>query len=496
MNETEWNELPVSPPEGEKHILLRQQAPFFLLLAAGLGAVYALLFCRADYRGLNTLIYHAVWCVVMQLALRRLGVESRKSNSVWFVSVLLLSLTVCWTANDFVQAVSRAGILLCQIFLLLGAFADMRDWHFGKAAASVMRLGWYTLGRCLEPFRHLHAMRSHARDGSGKYILIGLAAAIPLAVIVLSLLSSADIVFDGFLRRLFDWDLPDFFETFFRALGLFLLASLAFYGALCAQTDRPESAEQKGVKKANTLVAITFTAVLAIIYALFCGIQIAVFFGGNVSALPDGYTYAEYAREGFFELLVVSGINLLLVIVSQRRFAMSRALRILLTFISACTYLMIVCSAQRMLLYVSVYGFTFLRLLVLWFLAVLAILMGGTLWTVYHPGFRLFTFSVGVCLAMWLLFAFARPDRIAARYNFERFGPTDAAASCAVYELSLDAVPVMTGYEYDGESSYFAEEWNGYLTQYVPREYKERGLRCFNISVWLADRAAEEYTNG
>ena len=53
---------------------------------------------------------------------------------------------------------------------------------------------------------------------------------------------------------------------------------------------------------------------------MFCGIQIAVLFAGDVSALPEGMTYAEYAREGFFQLLLVSGINVAVIITAQRRF--------------------------------------------------------------------------------------------------------------------------------------------------------------------------------
>ncbi|MFR8843973.1 MAG: DUF4153 domain-containing protein [Waltera sp.] len=46
----------------------------------------------------------------------------------------------------------------------------------------------------------------------------------------------------------------------------------------------------------------------------FSGIQIFGLFLGKMQ-LPEGYTYAQYAREGFFQLLAVSILNLILVLV-------------------------------------------------------------------------------------------------------------------------------------------------------------------------------------
>ena len=83
----------------------------------------------------------------------------------------------------------------------------------------------------------------------------------------------------------------------------------------------------------------------------------------------------------FFQLLLVSGINVVLIITAQRRFVSSKALRALLVFLTACTYLMEASSAMRMMLYVNAYGLTYLRLLVLWFLSLLALILGAA---VYH----------------------------------------------------------------------------------------------------------------
>ena len=478
--------------ENEKYTLLKQETPRFLLTALLLGIIYAVMFCRSDARGLNTLLYQLAWCVAVFLSLRRLGAE-KKANAVWYAAILLLAGTVFYTGNSFIQSVSRVGILLCKAFLLLGAFSELWDWHFGKVVGAVLRLCWKSLAKLLEPFSHLRALRKEKNDGKGRYILLGLVLAVPLLCIVVPLLTSSDAVFRSMLRSVFGWDVPELLKTALEAVGLALLCALAFYCPLCAQTADAETTEQRERKKAHTLVAVTFTAVLTLLYLFYCGVRVTVLFRGGETVLPSGMTYAEYAREGFFELLAVSAINLLLVIVAQRRFESSRALRILLTLISVCTYLMAASSARRMLLYVSVYGFTFWRLLVLWFLAVVAILLGGAVWTVYHSEFRLFTFSVGVCLVLWLLFAYARPDRIAARYDLERFGVSDSSVSCVLYDLSEEAVPILL--RYDLSETNYKEELNGYLLSSLPREVKAAGLRGFNFSLWEAGNSMRKAIN-
>ena len=58
-------------------------------------------------------------------------------------------------------------------------------------------------------------------------------------------------------------------------------------------------------------------------------------------------------------------------------FGENKILEILLCVISVCTCVMILSAAYRMLLYVEEYDLTFLRVLVLWFLAVLMLIFFG-----------------------------------------------------------------------------------------------------------------------
>ena len=164
------------------------------------------------------------------------------------------------------------------------------------------------------------------------------------------------------------------------------------------------------------MLAITVTSVLSIIYLIFSGIQIVYLFFGNME-LPYHYTYAEYAREGFFQLLFVCLMNLALVLICLGRFKENKILKTILTVISLCTYIMIASSAMRMIMYIRCYALTFLRIFVLWSLAVIFLLMTGVVISIYKERFPLFKYSMVLVTVLYLGLSFSHPDYWIAKYN-------------------------------------------------------------------------------
>ena len=116
--------------------------------------------------------------------------------------------------------------------------------------------------------------------------------------------------------------------------------------------------------------------------------------------LPSGYTYARYAREGFFQLLFVCILNVIIVLLGSGLFRRNKVLNAFLILITLCTYIMIASSAYRMGLYVSEYGLTATRLCVFWALGVIALFMLGVILSICKPAFSLFRYGIiviGVC---------------------------------------------------------------------------------------------------
>lgn len=210
------------------------------------------------------------------------------------------------------------------------------------------------------------------------------------------------------------------------------------------------------------MLAITVTGMLTVLYLAFSVVQIEGLFLGRMQ-LPQGYTYASYAREGFFQLMAVSFLNLVIVLVCLYYFRDGKVLKTILTIMSVCTFIMIASSAMRMVMYIRSYYLTFLRVLVLWGLALLAVLFLGVLINIFKEGFPLFRYSVAVVTVLYLALSFAHPDYIIARVN--------AAEDYDYWYLSglcADAAPVLVPYM--EEKGYVMEAW----MSETPTEYGKK----------------------
>lgn len=249
-------------------------------------------------------------------------------------------------------------------------------------------------------------------------------------------------------------------------------------------------------------------------------IQILYLFTNNMS-LPDDMTYAEYARQGFFQLMFVSVLNVILVLICHAIFSKSTVLNIVLTIMSACTYVMIASSALRMTMYIKAYDLTYMRILVFTALAVLAVVLAGVIVRIYTDRFPLVRYSMFVIVTVYIIVSFLRPAYLVARYNLENQDPKEvdfryvtslgADGAEEVYEFIVDNY--MMGqdddyYEYDNYQyddyynkynnykdikgfSYDRMEWyfNG-----IRDTYKEKGaIRGFNFSRNKAEKYAKRF---
>lgn len=94
-------------------------------------------------------------------------------------------------------------------------------------------------------------------------------------------------------------------------LFLYGLTFGAVHGRRTECISRREVCElQRSVRVLPRATVVTAAAVLCAVYALFLALQAGTFLGSLAGRLPEGFTYAEYARQGFFELCRVAAVNL------------------------------------------------------------------------------------------------------------------------------------------------------------------------------------------
>ena len=438
----------------------------------------------------STLAILAWDCKSMGKSLIR-NLEGKFDIKLFYCIVLmLLSIHKCISSSSDLQWGSGLGILLIFSCLLLKIYSNQEANEITAMLVKIGHLMIVPLKNLDKPFIDSSAARK-ARTGEetvgkkrAKSILLGLVIAIPLLWIILALLSSADLVFGNIVEDILDCiTFPELNEDWVGVPFKFFLSFMAFY-TWTACLPAEIFFEGKEPRKFDAVVAITFNSLIAVVYLLFSGIQF-VYLVGQME-LPNGYTYAEYAHEGFYQLLAVTILNLILVSFCKKHFADNRILKAILLIISGCTYVMIASSALRMYLYVGVYGLSHLRVYVLWLLVIL------TVWTTILivgifkeklPYFRIITVFVSV---WYLAFAFSMPDKWIAAYDLslERV-PTDL-----VYEVYPDAAQIIKD---DGRY------WEKYCNFYHDEldDYKEKNIlqfvREYNISEDSAMRLVEAF---
>jgi hypothetical protein len=127
--------------------------------------------------------------------------------------------------------------------------------------------------------------------------------------------------------------------------------------------------------------AATILVVVDLLFAVFVGLQLAYLFGGRDTLAMAGMTYSDYARRGFFELVLVAGLAGFLVVVLDLAVAgRTRAQLGAAGLLLALTAAVLVSAFLRLRLYQEAYGWTELRLVVLTAIGWLAVALGVTGW--------------------------------------------------------------------------------------------------------------------
>lgn len=490
-------------------------------------AVFAVLYVVCLYKNHSGITYPFFMAAMLYLTHRyhkRDGIRTWQGTRRWkllrvfyMAALMLLAISKCTTASEPLLFFDGAAICLLSVCYLLHLFTDVSTWGIGRHARAMCALFLAPAARVLKPLLDAAAFRKlrPASDVAGPKkswapVLAGVAISVPLLFVVMLLLSSADVVFRTLVDRMVNAlrleNIPDFVTDIIKVTLTGAGAFVACYALLSRLTEaRPFGREGSG-RRFAAATAITVALLLGVVYAVFSVIQIAFLFIGNMT-LPQGYTYAEYVHEGFYQLLFVSALNLLLVLLGKSLFEKSKVLQAMLAFISLCTYIMIASGALRMVMYIRAYHLSFLRVLVLWFLAVEAVLLTGLIVSIFKERFPLFAFGVVTVSVLYLALALAHPDYHIARYNLARHLTPEATVetytSEALYSwngyldesylwwsLSQDAVPALV--QDEAQVAAAADPgtiaFNGKKNQMAAWQYRTllQKVRGFNFSEWYA----------
>lgn len=304
---------------------LRNYFPWF----GGLCLLYGALFAFCMYRnlfGCTFFIYTAATVILLSVFLKKLGIILKKAVLFCFGGVLLCGAATCITGSALLQW----GNWCCALCLLLAAMLEQFRGLGGEPVFDGLRDGWHLFAdtlRCtampVKELRRRFLVRREeweAREEAGelredewsrgKYIGAGLVAAAAAMCVLLPLLLSSDLVFRQLFVSLLETAAGGF-QNMGDVLGAILTAVLGafllygFFAAACRVAGEEKSEEKQPAEEAQEqrkiAAGIAFAGTIAAVYGIYVIIQaVCLFAGGGV--LPEGVTYSEYARSGFWQL--------------------------------------------------------------------------------------------------------------------------------------------------------------------------------------------------
>lgn len=286
-------------------------------------------------------------------------------------------------------------------------------------------------------------------------VVRGILIALPIVAIFAALLGSADAVFNQRLDEFIElFELENLPEYIFRLVYI-LVFGYAIAGVYLHAAVQSKDEKLVGEEKPVIPAFLGFTEAsivlgsVAILFAAFVVIQFQYFFGGQVNIQIDGYTYSEYARNGFGELVTVAFFSLLLILgasgVTRRERGMQRRVFSGLGIgIVALVLVMLVSAFQRLVLYETAYGFSRLRtythVFILW-LAVLLVAVMVLEITRRERAFALAALlaSLGFVLSLGTM----NVDAFIVRQNVDRAVRGEEFDVSYLAGLSSDAVPAL-----------------------------------------------------
>ena len=445
-----------------KDLLRQNRLSSLLVMSLVLGLLAQWVFIGRPL-GISWLIFIIVLLAVLLWNGRRARLQVARRNLWLWPALLFFATMVFWRANPFLTFLNVMATLglLAFVFYFYAA-GTVSYLSLSGILTLPLRMGGTTISH-VGPVVCASLAPGTVDQGRSRElapVLRGGVLALPVVVVFAALLASADLVFSVYLQRVVGLDFAVVTPYVGRGLFIVLVAGLVAGGTATAVVrglrdpqDDESWVEQMARKMPLhlSLGAVETGTILILVSGLFLAfvlLQFRYLFGGEANIGREGFTYAEYARRGFSELVLVASLSLALILLlnwltrreSKRQIKWFNGFSSLLITL---VLLILVTAFWRMRLYEQAYGYTELRLIVLVFELWLGLLLVWFLITLWRAPER---FAVGFLIAAIGFVGtlnLINPDALIVRHNLQRYHESGDLDMAYLTTLSADAVPLL-----------------------------------------------------
>lgn len=458
--------------------------------------------------GAGVTLFTVIYGVSMLIYARQKAIKVNREG--WFWLAVLMITGVSYTFIDH-HTLGWFGSLFLRFLLVYFPFALFGAGVNGQTSAYFVLDSINAM--VLIPLNNLRAQWKFTGRGmqqvkiAGTVIkaVLGLIVSIPLFLVVASLLSSADSAFADLLSDFGRNIGGDIFEIVWKLLlslpvGCYLFAGI--YGA--ANKRGTAMVDKEGVISTCKVFALApavsvYAALtgICLLYVMFIFLQGSYYISAIRGILPEGFTYSEYARQGFFELVQVSMINIGILLAAEL-FSKTKGLmlKVYRFVVSLLTVFLIITAMTKMMLYIQAYGLTQLRVIssafMIFLAAVFLLIMVSQFKALPVMRLTVCIFALGFSVMMM-----ANMDGQIARYNLVRYqsGTLDDLPEQTLYRCGAAAVPAIYEVWEDEQDPDRKEKWQDIIVR-IGHQYEYSYIEKTVIKKWnLTRHQASSYTD-
>lgn len=374
--------------------------------------------------------------------------KNKAFYSLMFIIDLILAVSFSLHDNSFIKFLTVIVLFFTTAMTLNGVSGThlCNDGTFLKLA-DVLYVGG------IEPLINLNALfssiKSVFKSKNNKFLMAiaGVLISVPVLVIVIPLLSSADVAFNTIVKKVFSDVAMLVVSLVMTVLITPLITSYGFSLSKGITKEKNKSFNSKS-GKVSPVFLNTFLCVIASIYVVFLVSQLAYITDTFAFLLPEEFSAAQFARSGFFQMGAIAFINLLitfLVSVIEKpkdNGKLPVSTKLILTFFTAFSLFLTVNAFIRMKMYIDLYGLTQLRVLTSVFMIMLCIIFLFVLIRIFNEKFKYINFVILTCALTFVAISVTDIDTYISKYNYQKYVEGEIGVDFEHYEtLGNAAVP-------------------------------------------------------
>ncbi len=404
-----------------------------IFIASIILAIWAVVLFIEKSIGLSMLLFAVPFTFFLINILEKNNKIVNKKAKLLIIPIVLLSSTYFIYNNSFFNTLNLLVIPLLVIFMIWQLFDENIEIKFsliGKIFGMLLtplNLFSEAFTKTKQELKEKYkASKQYKNNENIKKVIRAILITLPVILVVIALLSSADQAFGNIFKQIFYWiqtainqmQISVILIKIISAIIAFIYLLGGFY-FVSHKYVKNEQDTEKTTKSKDIFTMKIMLGSLNVIYFIFCIIQLRALFINDVSI-----NYAEYARQGFFQLMIVSIINLVTILYAKKNDKKSKYISIMCVIMVAFTFIILISSAYRMYLYESAYGYTLLRLLVYFSLFTEGILLIPTVMYILNKRINLKIAYFSIIIVIYLGMNFINFNKIIAKRNVDRYETT------------------------------------------------------------------------